>query len=527
MCQRDILMLHDRQQSTSRQQFHKTLTNILWRLLLRNKYNSAMTSSGLILTILASSFVATGLEFFKSDPFVACSSDEHCPEEWPCCSQYGQCGYGPLCMGGCDPRYSFSYESCAVIPAMYPQESSSYEALGHASTDSQEKIFGPLLAVNLFFDGPEDTIYAQSEPEDLEIALSGRGLVHYSKSANADVKMDDFDFTYSGFLELSRVGGDAGLVLAMPPDTTGSLISSSKSFLYGRVAVTMKTARGNGVVSAMVLMSAVKDEVDFEFLGGDLDNAQSNYYYRGELVHTRMLKSPIQPNSYEEYHTYEFDWDEDRIQWLIDGSVVRTLHRDDTYDSIQNIYKYPATPMRLEIALWPGGVKSNNPGTVMWAGGLIDWDNAADIVEKGQFQISVKSVQISPYVNAFVPLGILSGGVGLSDTSSDKFYYFYDPKCEGCVRSRWDLPAKNDQKIHQKGETVDVTTTSTTTRSLPQVISTVFASSTTTGSPARNETSFVSSTKVNVTSHKNLAVPTRYYNIFMRIQTWLTSWILR
>jgi beta-glucanase (GH16 family) len=50
---------------------------------------------------------------------------------------------------------------------------------------------------------------------------------------------------------------------------------------YGKITANMKSSRGVGVVSAFILLSDVKDEVDFEFIGADLENAQSNYYYQG------------------------------------------------------------------------------------------------------------------------------------------------------------------------------------------------------------------------------------------------------
>lgn len=50
---------------------------------------------------------------------------------------------------------------------------------------------------------------------------------------------------------------------------------------YGKISAQMKSSRGVGVVSAFILLSDVKDEIDFEFVGADLQNAQSNYYFQG------------------------------------------------------------------------------------------------------------------------------------------------------------------------------------------------------------------------------------------------------
>ncbi|SCU92708.1 LANO_0E01838g1_1 [Lachancea nothofagi CBS 11611] len=463
--------------------------------------------SGIIIlpVILRIALVQANFEPYKSDPYIACSSNEHCPEEWPCCSQYGQCGFGPLCAGGCDPRFSFSYDSCGVIPAMFPQMSSTYQIFDVDTPQSQGMCFVPAIKTSF-------KVVTENR-ENSEMPLSGRGLLHYSKASDPSVNINNFDFTYSGSLEVGEEE-EAALVLAMPPGTTGSVISSAKSFLYGRVAVEMKSAKGNGVISAMVLMSAVKDEVDFEFLGGDLENAQSNYYYRGELIHTRMAKSPISPNSYDEYHTYEFDWDEDRIQWLIDGSVVRTLHREDTYDAAEKIYRYPSTPMRLELAIWPGGLESNDPGTVMWAGGLIDWQNAAEILDEGQFQMSVKNVKITPYVNAFVPLT----AQGSAAPDNDIFYYFYDAECDGCVRSRKDSPQLEERLLDNVPQQLAENMSNIT-------ISTIYSDITTTSSVMRTLSS-AAATQFTVTRHENFALPLKSLNALLMFQIWISSWVL-
>lgn len=62
---------------------------------------------------------------------------------------------------------------------------------------------------------------------------------------------------------------------------SGTLLASSHYVWYGKVSATLKTSRGAGVVSAFILLSDVKDEIDFEFVGTDLQTAQSNYYFQG------------------------------------------------------------------------------------------------------------------------------------------------------------------------------------------------------------------------------------------------------
>lgn len=71
------------------------------------------------------------------------------------------------------------------------------------------------------------------------------------------------------------------VLLTMAQGTVGTLLASSTYMWYGKVSATLKSSRGKGVVTAFILFSDVKDEIDFEFVGADLENAQSNFYFQG------------------------------------------------------------------------------------------------------------------------------------------------------------------------------------------------------------------------------------------------------
>lgn len=75
-------------------------------------------------------------------------------------------------------------------------------------------------------------------------------------------------------------GGDS-ILLTMAPNTVGTLLMSAHYVWYGKISATLTTSQGQGVVTAFIMMSDVKDEIDFEFVGVDLENAQSNYYFQG------------------------------------------------------------------------------------------------------------------------------------------------------------------------------------------------------------------------------------------------------
>ena len=77
---------------------------------------------------------------------------------------------------------------------------------------------------------------------------------------------------------------NSAVILTLAHDgasAAGTLLSSTHYVWYGKVSATMKTSRTAGVVSAFVLFSDVQDEIDFEFVGTDLNTAQSNFYWQG------------------------------------------------------------------------------------------------------------------------------------------------------------------------------------------------------------------------------------------------------
>lgn len=71
------------------------------------------------------------------------------------------------------------------------------------------------------------------------------------------------------------------VLLTMAKGTVGTLLASTSYVWYGKISATLKSSRTQGVVTAFILLSDVKDEIDFEFIGTDLNTAQSNFYFQG------------------------------------------------------------------------------------------------------------------------------------------------------------------------------------------------------------------------------------------------------
>jgi beta-glucanase (GH16 family) len=57
-------------------------------------------------------------------------------------------------------------------------------------------------------------------------------------------------------------------------------LTSKWYIMFGKVEISVKAAPGAGIVSSFVLQSDTLDEIDWEWLGADPDEVQSNYFYQ-------------------------------------------------------------------------------------------------------------------------------------------------------------------------------------------------------------------------------------------------------
>jgi beta-glucanase (GH16 family) len=292
------------------------------------------------LTVLAAAFIAASAS--SSPP--SCSADSHCPEDTPCCSAYGQCGTGSYCLGGCDARFSFAADSCAPMPVC------------QAGTYTFDDV---------------------------------KNIIYYT---NYDGDISQNTWSYTG--EVLEQNNSA--VLTMRKDTVGTVMFSNFFIWFGKVSVVMKTSHLAGVVSDFILMSNVKDEIDYEFVGTQLETAQTNYYYQGILDYDNEKNGAVDNSTYDNYHEFTIDWNPTSITWYVDGNAVRTLQQADTMNTTTNRYEFPQTPARIQLSVWPGGASNQGEGTIQWAGGPINW-NAPDLTDPGYYFVEIESVTVDCY----------------------------------------------------------------------------------------------------------------------------------
>jgi beta-glucanase (GH16 family) len=183
---------------------------------------------------------------------------------------------------------------------------------------------------------------------------------------------------------------DGGAQFQINSEGMSPTMQSTFYIMFGMVTVQMQAASGTGIISSIVLESDDLDEVDWEFMGGNTTHVETNYFGKGNITsYDRAIYYPLPDGSSPQvgWHNYTTNWTAEKIDWLIDGVLVRTLH----YGEANGGQNFPQTPMTVRLGSWAGGDPKKNPiDTVQWAGGETDF-------AKGPFNMYVKSIFVQDY----------------------------------------------------------------------------------------------------------------------------------
>lgn len=128
--------------------------------------------------------------------------------------------------------------------------------------------------------------------------------------------------------------------------------------MFGHVDFVIKAAHGRGIVSSAVLQSDTLDEIDWEWIGGNNAQVQTNYFGKNQQGTFDRGAFHDNPGNHDAYHTYSIDWTSERTLWQINGVTIRTLTAAQAGPS------YPQTPMQVKAGVWAGGDPTNPPGTI-------------------------------------------------------------------------------------------------------------------------------------------------------------------
>lgn len=301
-------------------------------------------------------------------------------------------------------------------------------------------------------------------------ALGGTISIDFTKGNNDFfVQADGTNLTYDSAL---------GAVYTIAAEGNAPTVTSSKYIFFGKIDVTVRASVGTGVVTSFVLQSDDLDEIDWEWLGGDTAQVQTNYFGKGDTTtydrgayHTVPGGTPQ-----SDFHTYSIDWTKDYVRWSINGNQVREL----LYADAKSGTRFPQTPMQIKLGTWVAGGKDSPEGTVQWAGGYTNFADAP-------FMAYYQSITIQDYANGVDGAKYYSWADG-SDGSYGSINVLTDAGQASISSSATSTSSTKSASATKSGDKTTLTTaTSTTTGGLTQAtdgtdtnttITSTFASST-------------------------------------------------
>ncbi|KAK0707518.1 concanavalin A-like lectin/glucanase domain-containing protein [Lasiosphaeris hirsuta] len=195
-----------------------------------------------------------------------------------------------------------------------------------------------------------------------------------AKIVDIDFRKGDDDHKFLKVLAGTTLDYDEklGAVYTITKDTDAPTTQSDPYIFFGQVDVTVRAAKGAGIVTSVVLQSDDLDEIDWEWVGSDTTQVQTNYFSKGCIeTYNRGGFSPVS-NPESEFHTYTIKWTAERLDWIIDGTIVRTLLASEA----SGCSGFPQSPMQVKLGTWVAGRKGASPGTIEWAGGLANFADA-------------------------------------------------------------------------------------------------------------------------------------------------------
>ncbi|KAJ1839323.1 putative glycosidase CRH2, partial [Coemansia sp. RSA 486] len=256
---------------------------------------------------------------------MAATSAATCTETAPC-SREGYCNTGPsFCLWGlCNEDKSFNSTSC------WPAEGCSNQVVEFDSSSD-------LIAIASYGGNPNTNPFLSIFEPNNAVIEDGKLVLSMTYNSDED----------KGF---------------------GATVDAAHTIEYGRVTARIKTAAvAKGTVTAFIIRNdQIGDEIDFEWVGKEPDVVETNFFYHDILDYGNSKYFNVGADTSADYHDYTIDWSPDAIKWIVDGKTLRTVNRDDTYDSDTKEYHFPAAAGRVGFSIWDGG-NSGAKGTEDWA----------------------------------------------------------------------------------------------------------------------------------------------------------------
>ncbi len=164
----------------------------------------------------------------------------------------------------------------------------------------------------------------------------------------------------------------------------GGELFSQQSYLYGRMEMRMRMARGSGILSTFFTYKdgsegsqTFWEEIDIEVFGKDDATTWQSNIITGQGTRETTEAVHTHPTSLADgYHTYALEWTPDYVAWEVDGEEIRRVESSQVSDL--------SSPQSLRFNIW--------------AANIVEWVGEFDTSVLPQYQY-VNWISYSRYEN--------------------------------------------------------------------------------------------------------------------------------
>ncbi|KAJ1653273.1 putative glycosidase CRH2 [Dispira simplex] len=134
----------------------------------------------------------------------------------------------------------------------------------------------------------------------------------------------------------------------------------------GKISASIKSSDKDGAVTAFIMMGWKPnrvDELDFEWVGRNLDYAQSMYFVDGQRVGSDTQEgrhSVPSGDTSATFNTYAIEFTDTFVKWYVNDQVVRTLEK-------KSDATFPNFADHLQFGIWDGSHVAGWAGKMNWA----------------------------------------------------------------------------------------------------------------------------------------------------------------
>lgn len=251
---------------------------------------------------------------------------------------------------------------------------------------------------------------------------------------NGDAAAAPFVFE-SGYLGQ----GSEGVLLEMNAAHT-SRLSTSHYLLYGNVTARLRHNATAGLVTSFGTASDVGDAIVFEVGGTNKSRVATNLAALGNAPSALGVDAKVPHFSFENWHNYTIAWTPNKITWLVDQNVVRSVTR------AQAESHFPRSPSRILFTV-RGTTSGSSKRERQWAGGTLDMTGTAfrdrgyyaqelshlqvTCAELSQSNVSITGVGDAPVAYYYTGRNNSASGEPAFELSRDQIRLLSDPALDG------------------------------------------------------------------------------------------------